>query len=772
MFKNLIAFLIFIFVGFVHAESISSVSPDTFPTKLDRKLSQISETVEWAIKEGSIPGAVVVIGKEGRIIYKRAFGLRSVKPESRPMTEDTIFDVASLTKVVATSTAVMQLAEKGKLDVDAPVYKYWPEFKSKGKKNITIRHLLTHYSGLRPSLKLNQGVNGYDKVMQKIISEKPLYSPGKCFVYSDINFEILGEIVRRVSGKTLDTYCYENIFRPLGMDNTFFNPSAELYDRIAPTEFINGTQKILCGQPHDPTARKMGGVSGHAGLFSTADDLSIFVRMLLNGGSYNGVRIMNPTTVEMMISAQSPDNKKELRGFGWDIDSQYSVNRGEVFPVGSYGHTGYTGTSIWIDPYSKTFVIVLTNRVHPNGKGDARKLYKDIATFAAEALANNSSHASNNNNKVLTGIDVLKQDKFAQLSGLSIGLITNQSAVDSDGMLTLDLFFKASNVKISAVFSPEHGLSGRLDGEVRSAVEPLTKLPVYSLYGETKRPTAGMLNGIDALVFDVQDVGVRFYTYITTMAYAMEAAAEKGIPFFVLDRANPITASVVQGPVMDKDLQSFTGYFPLPLRHGMTVGELAVLFNEENRIGAKLHVIKMQGYNRDMWFDDTGYRWISPSPNLRSFNGTVLYPGVALVEGANVSVGRGTDTPFEVLGAPWISPKRLSLYLNKRNIPGVRFEPAKFRPRNNRFKDELCRGIKIILLDRNSLDVVRLGIEITSALYRLYPKEFKIDKTLPLIGSIKVLQSIKQGKNPKLIVQSWQEELEEFKKLRAKYLLY
>ena len=288
----------------------------------------------------------------------------------------------------------------------------------------------------------------------------------------------------------------------------------------------------------------------------------------------------------------------------------------------------------------------------------------------------------------------------------------------------------------------------------------------------SKRPDEKMLRNLDALVFDIQDAGARFFTYITTMAYAMEAAAKKGLAFFVLDRPNPITGLLVQGPIMDKELKSFTGYYPLPVRHGMTVGELAGMFNVENRIGAKLRVIKMEGYRRGDWYDETGLLWVGPSPNLRTVTAAALYPGVAMAEGANVSVGRGTDSPFELLGAPWIKAGELTSYLSNRNIQGIRFMPVDFTPKSGPFRNRLCHGVQIVLIDRQVFDSPALGVEITSALYRLYPRDFQLHRTLGLIGSREVLQSIKEGHDPNSIVQKWQDPLEEFCKLRARHLLY
>jgi uncharacterized protein YbbC (DUF1343 family)/CubicO group peptidase (beta-lactamase class C family) len=747
----------------------------------EEQLLPIAKIVEEGIRAGQFPGAVVLIGNQGKIVYRRAFGHRMIKPRKVPMTPDTIFDLASLTKVVATTTAVMQLVEKGQVSLEEPVAKYWPEFRNHDKGEITVRQLLTHYSGLPANLSLKPDWSGYEMALQKIVAEKPLTPPGTRFLYSDLNFIILGELVQRITGQRLDVYCHEHIFQPMAMKDTCFKPSPSLYSRIAPTLW-NGIGKV-----HDPTACRMGGVAGHAGLFSTADDLSIFAQALLNGGRTREVQILSPLLVEKMTLPQSPPDKMPLRGLGWELDSPFSSNRSELFPLGSYGHRGFTGTGIWVDPVSKTYIIILTNRVYPNGQGDADPLRVQVLELVAEAmeplsveqvLANRpsledySESMRSYSEKVQTGIDVLVAKKFAPLSGLRVGLITNHSAVDSTGRRTLDLFYKAPGVRLAAIFSPEHGLWADAEGKVPSTQDPETGLPLYSLYGDHLRPTKRMLRGLDALVFDIQDAGVRFFTYAATMGYAMEAAAKNGIPFYVLDRPNPITGSLVQGPLLDEDLKSLTGYFPLPVRHGMTIGELAKMFNAENKIGADLHVIKMSHYKRTDWFDETDLPWVNPSPNLPSLIQAVLYPGVAMVEGANVSVGRGTPTPFELVGAPWIDAQELTEYLKNRHIPGVRFLPADFIPERDRFEEQLCHGVRVILVDRQVLDSPALGIEIASALEKLYPEDFQLDKTLPLIGGREVLQAIREGLDPNSIVLKWQGPLEQFQKMRSEYLLY
>lgn len=774
-------------VAGVHAQE------DKYPARSLQagQFAAIADIVEKAVSEGKTPGAVVLIASRGEVVYRRAFGYRTLEPKKIPMTEETIFDLASVTKVVATTTAVMQLAEKGKLDIEAPVARYWPAFGRNGKDKVTVRQLLTHYSGLRPDLSLKTGWSGYENGLKKILSEMPVFPPGTQFVYSDINFEVLGELVRRLSRQPLDRYCAEHIFRPLGMKDTGFTPSSSLLGRIAPTEYFHG--KPLCGKAHDPSCYRMGGVAGHAGLFSTADDLSVFAQMLLGDGNYRGKRILRAETVAMMTTPQSPPDKKNIRGFGWDLEAPFVSNREELPPVGAYGHLGYTGTALWIDPVTDTYIIVLTNRVHPDGKGDVKELRTAIKKIVSDAVgpvsaqqvlakrhsltgvkssAGGDSSKGGRDTKMMTGIDVLSAEDFLPLKGLRIGLVSNDAGRDSRGRRTLDLLRIAPGVQLKAIFCPEHGLSGNEDGKVASTQDSATGLPIFSLYGDVRKPTDEMLRGLDALVFDVQDAGVRFYTYISTMGYALEAASKKGIAFYVLDRPNPLTASLVQGPVMDRDMRSFTGYFPLPVRHGMTVGELAEMFNAENRIGANLHVIKMTGYRRSAWFDETGLRWINPSPNLHSLTEAILYPGVALVEGANVSVGRGTDTPFELLGAPWISAKELAGYLTSREIPGVRFTPAVFTPHSGVFRDKECHGVRITLTDRQELNVAGMGIEIVAALHKLYPAQFRLDRTLGMIGSRQTLRELRDGLPPKFIMHQWQSALNRFLDLRSKYLLY
>ncbi len=374
--------------------------------------------------------------------------------------------------------------------------------------------------------------------------------------------------------------------------------------------------------------------------------------------------------------------------------------------------------------------------------------------------------------QTLTGIDVLEAQKFAPLVGKRVGLITNQTGIDRKRRSTIDLLAAAPGVKLVALFSPEHGIRGTLDERVSSTTDEATGLPVYSLYGETERPTDAMLAGLDVLVFDVQDAGVRFYTYITTMGYAMEAAAAHHVPFYVLDRPDPLGGERIEGPMLDRDRTNFVGYFPMPVRMAMTLGEMAQMFNAEKKIGCDLHIIRMKNWQRRFYFSDTGLPWVNPSPNLRSPEEEILYPGLEILQAGGVSVGRGTTHPFESLGAPWIRAEEFAAYLNRRAIPGVRFEPQKFTPDSGLYKNELCEGVRVVLTDRNALQPLHMGIEIALSLGKLYPGKFDAAKMIELVGNAATIQQILNGEDPAAIVASWIKDLDAFRNTRAKYLLY
>jgi len=754
------------------------------------QLDEMDAAVVQAIADHRCPGGVLWVEHEG-VAHHRAFGRRAVVPAPEPMTEDTIFDAASLTKVIACTPAVLLLIERGRISLDDPLSRYLPAFRGGGKELVTIRQLLTHTSGLRGDIETQSDWHGPAAAVAKACEETLLSKPGTEFRYSDINFFLLGEVVRQVAGVPLDEFVAREIYRPLRMVDTGFLPGPGALPRIAPTEVVAG--KPWRGVVHDPTARHMGGVAGHAGLFTTAADLARFARMLLNEGELDGTRVFRPTTVRLMTRVQTPAGMTARRGLGWDIDTPYSGPRGRYFPLGSYGHTGWTGGSLWIDPFSRTFVIFLSNRNHPDESGNVIALRSRLGTLAAEAVADfnfafvpgalapateaaaGSGSAPRRGGapvqrETLNGIDVLARQDYAPLRGLRLGLVTNHTGQDRNRNPTIDLLRAAPGIQLRALFSPEHGIRGAADEAVGDSVDARTGLPVYSLYGVRREPLPEQLRELDALVFDIQDVGCRFYTYTTTLAKVLEVAAREGKKVFVLDRVDPINGRLVDGPVLNA-APTFVGYHKVPLRYGMTIGELARMFNEERGCHAALTVIPLENWRRDLWLDQTGQPWVNPSPNMRNLTEAALYPGIGLLESA-VSVGRGTDTPFEVVGAPYVDDRVFARELNALGLPGVRFVPIQFTPSASTHQGRLCQGVYVLLTDREECRVVDVGIAIAETLARLYPKDFPAAKIAPLLLDDATLRAIQGGLPLREIHALWEKDLAAFMRVRAKYLLY
>ncbi len=768
-----------------------SVLPLIAALGLSAGLTSAAQAAEWpgrepldraineAIRQQLTPGAVAWIESRGRRLHFGSYGARSLEPSREEMTADTIFDCASLTKVMATAPSVMILVEEGKLRLNDRIQTYLPNFKDPSR--ITVLQLLTHYSGLQPTLDQEADWSGYDTGVGLAQRESPVAEPGSKFIYSDINYILLSEIIRRTSGVSVGEFASTRIFQPLGMNDTMFLPPEALRKRIAPTERLaDGT--VLRGVVHDPTTRKMGGVSGHAGLFSTASDVARFARMMMNGGELDGVRILSPLSVLRMRTPQSPAGE-QVRGIGWDIDTTYSSPRGDLFGTASYGHTGFTGPSVWIDPASHSFVVLMTNRIHPADGTSVVRLRSFVASVvaanldpAASAAAPDSAPATDPpvTATVRTGLDELVGEGFARLRGKRVGLLTNHTGIDSLGRRNIDLIVEAGDPVLARIFVPEHGLDGLLDQpEVADGTDASTGIAVVSLYqSDRRRPSLEMLRDLDALVFDIQDIGARFYTYITTMGYAMEAAAKAGIEFFVLDRPNPINGVSVEGPMLDDEFQSFVGYHSLPVRHGMTVGELAGMFNAERGIGVKLSVVRMKEWHRELWFDETGLPWINPSPNIRTLDQATLYPGIAMLESMkDYSVGRGTDTPFQFVGADWIRGIELAEAIRRNELPGVRTYARKLRPRDSVFAGTVIEGVQFTVSDRTVLNSTELGLTLATELGRLYPERVDFAVAGKLIGNQSVLQRLIQGTNDVTGIRP-DEAVERFKTRRQRFLLY
>jgi uncharacterized protein YbbC (DUF1343 family) len=374
--------------------------------------------------------------------------------------------------------------------------------------------------------------------------------------------------------------------------------------------------------------------------------------------------------------------------------------------------------------------------------------------------------------RVQCGIDVLVADEFRPLRGLNVGLVTNHTGVTQDGKSTIDVLFHAPGVKLVKLFSPEHGIRGEVDASVPDGKDDATGLPIVSLYGKERKPRAQDLADLDAIVFDIQDVGARFYTYITTLGLVLEAAAESKKQVFVLDRPNPIGGRVVSGPVRDAEFASFIAYHAIPVRHGMTVGELALLYNAERKLGASLSVIRCRGWQRDDLYDRTGLVWINPSPNMRSLTEALLYPGVGLLEATNLATGRGTDTPFERVGAPWIDSAEFAGGLSKAAVPGVRFVPVYFTPRERQYAGMRCGGVQILLTNWDEFDPLRLGVALALELRRQYPTKWGPEGLNRLLAHRATYDDILAGRPLREIMSQWDAEVADFQKVRSRYLLY
>jgi uncharacterized protein YbbC (DUF1343 family) len=754
----------------------------------------IDREVGEALARGTMAGCVVAIGRRDAIVFLKAYGDRSVVPAREPMTLDTLFDLASLTKPIVTATLLAQLGDErgeGRLSLDDPLSRFLPEMSGPGGA-ATIRHCLVHTAGFVPDNDLADYEHGVDEAWRRLFAQEPASAPGSRFVYSDVGYELLGKVVERASGRSLADFSRERLFAPLRMGSTGFVPDcgeSKLVARIAPTEERDGG--MLRGVVHDPRAAKLGGAAGHAGLFSTAGDLARYARMLLNGGVLDGARVLSEDAVAELTTAQLAA-AGTLRTPGFDARSRYSGNRPEIASSLAFGHGGFTGTGLWIDPGLDLFVIFLSSRLHPNGSKEGvsvNPLIGRIGTIAATAIGRplEARHV------VKVGADVLRDEGFARLKGKRVALVTNHSGRASDGTPTSALLTsaaaRAAGVTLVKLFTPEHGFDGRQDAAVADGVESATSLPIVSLYGETRKPTAAMLDGIDALVFDVQDAGARCYTYVSTMGLCMEAAAEREIAFVALDRPNPIGGERCGGPLPDRGRESFTNYAPIAFRHGMTVGELARFFQaatlpqavgSERAAALALDVVKMEGWRRSDLFDDTTLPWIDPSPNLRSLDATLLYPGLVWFEPCDLSVGRGTERPFEQLGAPWLDAEALLADLSTRTLPGVALEAVEFTPASSKFAGERCRGLRLEIVDRATLDPIAVALEIAAALQRQRPgspeagrgETWGLDAMDVLLCSKETIAALRAGAPTASILARFDAECAVFDARRRAYLLY
>ncbi|HEY4009416.1 MAG TPA: sodium/solute symporter [Acidobacteriaceae bacterium] len=912
------------------AQRIDSRRTTTVPATVPAPdFAAVSALINQGIAEHRLPGAVLIIGHSGRVVFEHAYsdrklarepGLNGKPSPAELMTEDTIFDMASLSKCLSTATSIMQLYEQGKLEFDEPVQQILPEFNASNdseRAKVTLRMLLTHTSGEPADVNLKDpwGLASPDKAegIRRALTTPLQSAPAEVFRYSDINFILLGAIVEKLSGEPLDVYAQDNIFKPLGMTETRYLPiakacgphkvigaaiawepaprghiryacpasdwSTSLLSRIAPTTHDDESKSDPAANPHfdmltrgtvhDPTTRRMGGVAGHAGVFSTAHDMSLFAQALLDRLAGRPSNFpLRQSTLELMSTPEQPGHHagqleagnqaeqsaiaqgekgaqpglaprypaihgQDLRGFGWDIDTAFSKPRGMIFPIGSFGHTGFTGTSLWMDPGSDTYVVLLANAIHPRGNAPISNLRGEVATAVARSLylydscpvgmicdpvvtadsGDVQTQSLNPSSQIepaqtLTGIDALEADHFAELTSLTaqhnnalrLGILTNQSGVDENGHRTIDILSTAlSNVHLTTIFSPEHGIFGKLDTtSLGPEIDSSTGLHVTSLYGPhdaDRRPSHDQLKDLDAVIIDLQDAGVRTYTYEAVTGYFLEAAAREKREFHhtlnivVLDRPNPINGVAVQGPVSDPDPGNYNNYTQIPVRHGMTLGELARFYNGTKHIDAPLTVVPMQHWTRSEFYDQTGLSWINPSPNLQNLTATILLPGLTFLEATNATVGRGTPTPFELIGAglppkdkttgaqppPWFHAAALAAALNARHIPGVSFTTTTTTVDNDPihpYHGQTIEAVRISVTDRDALDSPELGVELLSALHKLYSEQFRLARAANLLASQSTLDAITRGDDPRTIAATWQPALNDFKSAREPYLIY
>lgn len=744
-----------------HSLARPNCTPERLPAGLRAQSGVLTELghdldslLADAVEAKATESAALIVVRGGSIVY-RGFAGRAKS--------DSIFDLASLTKVVATTSAIFRLVEGGRVELDKPVQHYLPWFTGNGKEAITLRELLHHTSGLPSVVWRGARSDGRQKILERIQAAKLAGGSASAYRYSDLGFILLGEIVAQVTGKSLSQVASTEIFDPLGMCHTGFAPSATLRSRLI-SPWPTG---INPGEVYDPLAARLGGVAGHAGLFATVDDLARFGQMMLNGGVLGGARIFRPGTVRAMTQRFSVEPGRQ-RGLGWRFYREDErAGRGALSPQ-AYGHTGFTGTSLWIDPAHALVVVLLTNRTFYEPYPSVGPLRRRVHGAIRSALLQTKDAG------VKVGLDHLVRGGFGLLKGKRVGLIANATAVDGRGRWIVDLLDEEPTVELKALFAVEHGLEGRVDRKIKDGMlkRGNRQIPVYTLFGQRRRPTPETLKDLDVLVFDLATIGVRYYTYLSTLGWAMEEAAKRKIPFVVLDRPDPLGGRRVEGPLSSATRRTSTNFHPLPVRYAMTTGEVARYFNAQRKIGAALKVVPVSGWRRGQTFDGWGKQWINPSPNIRSWRQALLYAGVGLLEGTNVSVGRGTKAPFEWFGAPWIGNRALAANLNALNMPGVYFVPQVITPTARPYKGKSCKGVRLVVTDIRRVRPVAIGLELAAALIRLHGGEWQMKNFYKLINHPKSSAAILSGKRTKTIRRSWEPELRRFRALRKRYLLY
>jgi uncharacterized protein YbbC (DUF1343 family)/CubicO group peptidase (beta-lactamase class C family) len=714
-----------------------------------------------AVSKSHSPGAVACVGNREGILSLECAGNRQVKPEVHAADINTLYDLASLTKVVATTTALMLLRNQGFLDLDEPIAELLPipAFK------FTVRHCMTHSAGLIAGCAYYENASGLIEMLQRYSGLELSWPAGTRRRYSDVSYMILGKVVELITRDSLDHFCAKNIFAKLGMNETGFKPPAELRARAAATENCTWRGGYVVGYVHDENCYAAGGVTGHAGLFSTAGDLAKFCAAMLN------YKILPKDTLEeMMRPAQVP--VYPWQGLGWKVNPWACGSEGYVASRRAIGHTGWTGTSIWMDFDSGIYSILLSNTCHPSRETRDSKTLRQVYHNAVAA-----KYYPNTAN-VHTGLDRVVWDLFDAIKGKKLALLTHHAAVDELGRNVLDVLALDSEVDPRVVYTPEHGLKGDVEAGFSIEGERAGKVKVISLYGKQTAPSQAELKDIDLFLIDMQDVGARWYTYMATMLDALRVCAKAGVPVMVLDRPNPIGGDIIEGPIAT-ECNSLVCCAPIPARHGMTMGELATFFagRMPELKNLKLSVSTMDGWKPSLPFKKCQLPWIPPSPNIPTPETALLYSGMCLFEATNMNEGRGTDTPFALLGAPWLMPDKVIAALPADACHGVSCSPCEYTPRSipgksadPRCRDVPCHGIHVVIDDEKAARPFTFSVALIAAIRKVHPNEFVFENKGfdRLAGGPSLRAALEKGTPAAEIMAGYAPELKKFDAMRPK----
>lgn len=714
-----------------------------------------------AVRQANTPGAVAYVGDLENTYLHEAAGERRRVPHSLPAQKDTIYDLASLTKVIATTTAFMLQVEEGKAGLDQPVGAVVPV---PAFNRFTFRQLLTHTSGLQAWKPWFRDASSVTEMLQRAATLDLAWPPGTRRQYSDIGFIILGRAVELLAGDSLDAVCRARLWQPLGMARTDFRPPPAWRDQCAPTEQCAWRNRIVHGEVQDENAFAAGGVAGHAGLFSTAGDLATFCRACLAG------RVLKPATLDAMCRL---DQVRDYpwQGMGWRLNPFSDSVEGFLPSRAAIGHTGWTGTSLWLDRDTGLFAILLSNTCHPSRTGRRHTVFR--TTFYGAVARRFYTRTANTH----TGLDRVANDLFRPLAGRRVALLTHHAALNELGSPVLDVLRRQPEVMLRRLYSPEHGLFGQAEAGARVGEQAGAPVPVTSLYGGRAQPSREELREVDVFVIDLQDVGARYYTYAHTMKQCLAACAAANVPVIVLDRPNPVGGAVLEGPMPERT-DSPVCWGRVPIRHGMTLGETALFFQKTDpalrRLG--LEVKTLDSWPRAFHYHQCALPWLPPSPNIPTPDTALVYVGACLFEGTNLNEGRGTDSPFQLVGAPWLDPARVLAAMEPGAAAGCALWPTFYTPRsipgkaaNPRFQGQFCRGIRIAVTDHPKVRAFTLAVALIRAMREIHPDHFAWDPMFDtLAGGPGLRRQIEAGKTAAAIAAEAAPALEAFDRTRPR----